>query len=95
MLAIADTYEMLCNKFCTALRHAAPHMFVFVRYPHMEPTNSLAERMIRPVVVRKVRGKIVTPGGMEMFGTLMTCLLTWERSGMDVTAELVRRLGEN
>ena len=30
-----------------------------------------------------------------MFGTLMTRMLTWERRGMDVTAELVRRLGEN
>lgn len=42
----------------------------------------------------KVRGKIVAPGGME-FGTLMTCLLMWERRGMDVTAELVWRLSEN
>lgn len=96
VLAIADAYEMLGNRFCATLRHAAPHMFVFVRYPHMDPTNNLAERMIRPVVTgRKVRGKIVTPGGMKMFGTLMTCMLTWERRGMDVTAELVRRLGEN
>ena len=43
----------------------------------------------------QVRGKIVTLGGMEMFSTLMTCMLTWKRRGMDVTTELVRRLGEN
>ena len=67
VLAIADTYEILDNRFCTTLQHAAPHMFVFVRYPHMAPTNNLAERMIRlAVVARKVRGKIVTPGCMEM-----------------------------
>ena len=87
---------MLGNKFCTTLRHASPHMFVFVRYPHMEPTNNLAERMIRPVVMsRKVHDKIVTLGGMKIFGTFMTCLLTWERRGVGVTAELVRRLSEN
>ena len=90
VLAIADEYERLGNKFCTTLRNAVPHMFVFVRHPRMEPTNNLAERMIRPAVVaRAVRGKMVTPGGMRMFGTLMTCLLTWERRGADTTSELL------
>ena len=35
VLAIADVYEMQCNRFYSTLRHAAPHMFVFVRHPRM------------------------------------------------------------
>ena len=88
--AVADEHGRLGSKFGTTLRNAAPHMFVFVRRPHMAPTNNPAGRMIRPVVVaRAVRGKMVTAGGMRMFGTLMTCLLAWERRGDDVTAKLL------
>ena len=76
-LAIADEHGRLGSKFATTLRNAVPHMFVFVRRPHVAPTSNPAGRMIRPVVVaRAVRGKMVTAGGMRMFGTLMTCLLT-------------------
>lgn len=46
--------------------------------------------MIRPAVAaRAARGKTATPGGMRVFGTLMTCPLAWERRGAGVTAELL------
>ena len=94
VLAIADGYERLGIGFHTTLRGAAGQLFTFVRHPHMEPTNSPAERMIRPAVVsRKVRGGLSTPGGMKMFGTLMTCLLTWQRRGLDPTDKLLEVLG--
>ena len=60
-----------------------PHLtFTFIRYLGMEPINNESERMLRKVVIRrKIRQKMVTVGGKIMFGTIMTCLLTWDRMG--------------
>ncbi len=60
----------------------------------MEPTNNLAERMPRPVViVRKVRNDLMTAGGMKMSGILMTCILIWCRRGLNMTEKLLEILG--
>ena len=56
----------------------------FIRYPGMDPTNNESERMLRKVVIhRKIRQKLVTIGGKIMFGTIMTCLLTWDKQGLN------------
>ena len=66
------------------LENAAQDLFTFVRYPGMEPTNSESEHMLRKVVIhRKIRQKMVTVGGKIMFGTIMTCLLTWDNMGLN------------
>ena len=31
----------------------------------------------------KIRQKLVTVGGKIMFGTIMTCLLTWDKMGLN------------
>ena len=61
-----------------------PDLFTFIRYPGMEPTNNESERMLRKVVIhRRIRQKLVTVGGKIMFGIIMTCLLTWDKMGLN------------
>ena len=74
----------LDDNFAVLLKNAAPNLFTFTRYPGMEPTNSESERMLRKVVIhRKIRQKLVTDGGKRMFATIMTCLLTWDKLGLN------------
>ena len=82
--SIAGAYAGLDDGFAVHLKNAAPDLFTFIRYPGMEPTNNESERMLRKVVIhRKIRQKLVTIGGKIMFGTIMTCLLTWDKLGLN------------
>ena len=81
---MAKTCVGLDDRFAVLLGNAAPDLFTFIRYPGMEPTNNEFERMLRKVVIhRKIRQKLVTVGGKIMFGTMMTCLLTWDKMGLN------------
>ena len=63
---------------------AAPDLFTLIRYLDMDLTNSESERMLRKVVIRrKIHQKLVTIGGKIMFGTIMTCQLTWDKQGLN------------
>ena len=74
----------LDDRFAILLGNAVPDLFTFIRYPGMDPTNNESERMLRKVVIhRKIRQKLVTVGGKIMFGTIMTCLLTWDKMGLN------------
>ena len=82
--SIAGAYVGLDDGFAVQLKNAVPDLFTFIRYPGMEPTNNESERMLRKVVIhRKIRQKLVTAGGKIMFGTIMTCLLTWDKLGLN------------
>ena len=82
--SIARAYAGLDDEFAVRLENAAPDLFTFIRHPGMEPTNNESERMLRKVVIhRKIRQKLVTVGGKIMFGTIMTCLLTWDKQGLN------------
>ena len=55
-------------------------MFTFIHYPCMGPTYNESERMLHMVVMRrKICQKLITGGGKIMSGTIMTCLLTWDK----------------
>ena len=74
----------LDDGFAIQLKNAAPDLFTFIRYPCMEPANNESKRVLRKVVIhRRIRQKLVTVGGMAMFGTIMTCLLTWNKQGLN------------
>ena len=93
-LCIAEEYKRLGSSFATTLKNAAPNLFTFVRYPGMEPTNNESERMLRkPVIHRKIRQRLVTAGGMLMFGTILTCMMTWRKQGLNLTDKLLEVLG--
>ena len=82
--SVAKAYVGLDDGFSIMLGNAVPDLFTFIRYPGMEPTNNESERMLRKVVIhRKIRQKLVTVGGKIMFGTIMTCLLTWDKRGLN------------
>ena len=82
--SVAKAYVGLDDRFAILLGNAVPDLFTFIRYPGMEPTNNESERMLRKVVIhRKIRQKLVTVGGKIMFGTIMTCLLTWDKRGLN------------
>ena len=82
--SIAGAYVGLDDGFAIQLKNAAPDLFTFIRYPGMEPTNNESERMLRKVAIhRKIRQKLVTAGGKAIFGTIMTCLLTWDKLGLN------------
>ena len=50
----------------------------------MEPTNTEPERMLHKVVIcYKIRQKLATVGRKIMLGTIMTCLLTWDKLGLN------------
>ena len=50
--------------------------------------------MLRMVVIhRKIRQKLVTVGGKIMFGTIMTCLLTWDKLGLNWFEKLSEAFG--
>ena len=74
----------LDDGFAIHLKNAAPDMFMFICHPGMDPTNNESERMLRKVVIhRKICQKLVTAGGKIMFGAIMTCLLTWDKQGLN------------
>ena len=50
----------------------------------MDPTNNESERMLRNVVMhREIRQNLVTAVGKIMFGAMMTCILTWDKLGLN------------
>ena len=67
-----EAYTIACmfdKRVKTLLINAIPNMFTFLSVPGMPPHNNDAESLIRNGVVphRRVRHKIVTPEGREVF----------------------------
>ena len=91
MTRIADAYTRLGYDYGEKLRNAAPHLLTFVRHPDMEPTNNRSERSLRPVMLhKKIRLMFRTPVGMKVYGILMTCLLTWDDQGHNLTEKVYK-----
>ena len=86
---IADTYAGLGYTFGGKLRNAAPDLFTFVRHPGLPPTNNMSERTLRRVVLhRKIRLMFRSAAGMQTYGTLMTCMMTWDAQGRDLMEKI-------
>ena len=92
--SIAQRYTDLGYGFGTKLSNASSDLFTFVNHLGMEPTNNESERMLRKVVIhRKIRQRIVSVGGMRMFGILMSCMMTWRKQNLNITDKLLDVLG--
>lgn len=77
------------HKFGGKLRNAAPEMFTFVRHPGLPPTNNMSERTLRRVVLhRKIRLMFRSATGLQTYGTLMTCMMTWDAQGKDLMEKI-------
>ena len=56
---------------------------MFIQYQNMDPINNESEHMQYKVVIyRKIRQKLVTAREV-MPGTITTCLLTWDKRGLN------------
>ena len=83
--------DPVIGKFMGKLDRAAGDLFEFVLDPRIPPTNNIAERGLREIVVhRKIRGAIRAAETMEWMGYLFTCVTTWEAQGKDYRKELVK-----
>ena len=50
---------------------------------HLNGENTDSTMLHKVAMPRKIRQKLVTVGGKIMFGTMMTCLLTWDKMGLN------------
>ncbi len=67
-----------CHALCKRLLRHQDELFHFVLVPGLSPSNNLAERSVRPVVVsRKVSGGTQSPRGSQTRMTLASLLGTW------------------
>lgn len=74
------------------LRRRAHELFTFVRDPAVSPTNNLAERSLRPLVIaRKISGGTRSAAGSDQRMVLASVLGTAQLQGEDPDA-LLRRL---
>jgi transposase len=79
------------SKFLTKLNNAKNNLFTFLLYPGVEPTNNKAERALRESVIhRKIRGCVRNQKGCNMFGNLMSAIMTWNIRGCNILHEIVK-----
>lgn len=83
--------DPVIGKFMGKLDRAAGDLFEFVLDPRIPPTNNIAERGLREIVVhRKIRGAIRAAETMDWMGNLFTCVMTWKSQGKNYLEELVK-----
>jgi hypothetical protein len=92
----------LCRSQPAGVPHAAlfqrveryhAELFTFVADPVVPPTNNLAERALRPLVIaRKISGGTRSSRGSHTRMVLQSVLATWEVRGLDPLAEMLTLL---
>ena len=50
---------------------------------HLNDENTDSTMLHKVTIPRRIRQKLVTVGGKIMFGIIMTCLLTWDKMGLN------------
>jgi hypothetical protein len=78
-------------RFAKRLRKHRPHLLRFLYVDDLEPTNNLAERMLRPAVItRKTNGCNRTPEGAQAHSILSSVLVTCHQHSIPVLDYLVQ-----
>lgn len=78
-------------RFAKRLRKHRPHLLRFLYIDELEPTNNLAERMLRPAVItRKTNGCNRTQNGAVAHSILSTVLVTCYQQSVPVLDYLVQ-----
>jgi hypothetical protein len=78
-------------RFAKRLRKHRPHLLRFLYVDEVEPTNNLAERMLRPAVItRKTNGCNRTKGGATTHSILASVLVTCHQHSISVLDYLVQ-----
>lgn len=82
------------RKIVTTIRNGKEYWFTCVLYPEIEPTNNLAERMLRAwVVLRKVIGCLRTEKGEQTTETMLSLFGTWKLRKLHPYIQLKSLLG--
>ena len=78
-------------RFAKRLRKHRPHLLRFLYVENLEPTNNLAERMLRPAVItRKTNGCNRTQNGAVAHSVLSSVLVTCHQHSLPVLDYLVQ-----
>lgn len=80
-----DHEDSKVRGFCKKLLELGPSLFLFARVIGVEPTNNLAERTLRPVVLwRKGSFGTMSDGGCRFVERIMTAVMTCRLQGQSV-----------
>lgn len=78
-------------RFAKRLRKHRPHLLRFLYIDDLDPTNNLAERMLRPAVItRKTNGCNRTPDGAAAHSILASVLVTCHQHSLPILDYLVQ-----
>ena len=87
-----DAYTEL-RKFAVKIKNGKEHFFTRILHPYVEPTNNIAERVLRePIVQRKIIGTLRNEKGIRITEVLMSVFMTWRMQGLNTYDELRRAL---
>ena len=65
------------------------YWFTFLLVDGLDPTNNVAERALRELVVqRKIMGTLRNEKGTTIYETMMTLITTWSKQGLDTFEQM-------
>ncbi|MBI2523182.1 IS66 family transposase [Candidatus Woesearchaeota archaeon] len=92
-IQVYSTYRTL-RKTVNMIKNGKEYWFTCVLYPEIEPTNNLAERMLRSwIVFRKIIGCLRTEKGEQTTETMLSLFGTWKLRGLHPHIQLKSLLG--
>jgi hypothetical protein len=72
------------RRFMGKVERGFDYWFTFLLVDGLEPTNNVAERALRELVVqRKIMGTLRNEKGTTIYETMMTLIATWSKQGLD------------
>ena len=87
----AKCYQEL-RKFAITIGNGE-HWFTFLDYKNIEPTNNMAERALREMIVqRKIIGTLRNEKGTKIMERIISCIATWKQNGLNPFNEIKVRL---
>lgn len=80
-------------KFAAKLRNGLPHWFTCIAKPWVEPTNNIAERALRELIVqRKIIGGLRAEQGAETMQIVHSMLAAWKQQQQPLFPTLKKHL---
>jgi len=81
------------HTFTVKLRNAIPSLFTCIIHLFVEPTNNIAERALRElIVIRKIIGGLRRENGARTMETITSMLATWKQQGKPLYPTLKKHL---
>jgi transposase len=79
------------RQFAVKLRNAIPSLFTCIIHLFVEPTNNIAERSLRELIVlRKIIGGLRRETGARIIEPIVSMLATWKQQGKPLLPTLTR-----